>query len=58
MSTWTPKQYPELLHLARHIAYEVVAPHINEHAPKRKADTPYKEQYTLEELIKILQDMV
>ena len=34
MKQWEPTKYPELDNLARDIAYNVVAPYINKHAPK------------------------
>jgi len=49
--------YPGQVSLAKELA-DKVCTEINERAPKINADTPYKQQGTLEYLIQILQSRV
>jgi hypothetical protein len=49
--------YPELNAVAKEIAKDV-AKQINAKVQRVKSETPYKAQYVLEELIKILQEAV
>lgn len=55
--TVVSKEYPELQRVSNEIAKKVFKA-INEAAPKIKSEMPYKAQYILEELIKVLQDAV
>ena len=51
------KKYPELTKLADKIAMDV-AKRINQEAAKVKSEMPYRQQYVLEEVIRLLRDMV
>lgn len=50
-------RYPELEELAMTIAKDVCK-RINKDAPKIESKMPYRQQYVLEELLKILQEAV
>jgi hypothetical protein len=50
-------RYPELAYIARQISKDVVAK-INTEADKVESKMPYKSQFILEELIKILEELV
>lgn len=51
------ERYPEFNDLVKEIANDVCAK-INILAPQIKSDMPYKNQFTLEEVIKVLQERV
>jgi hypothetical protein len=50
-------RYPELAYVARQISKDVIAK-INTEADKVESKMPYKSQFILEELIKILEELV
>lgn len=51
------KEYPEFRELIKEIA-DKVCDEINLKTPKIKSKMPYKAQYTLEEVIKVLESRV
>ena len=51
------KEYPELVAVAQKIAKETCIK-INSRAVKVKSEMPYRQQFVLEELIKILESKV